>query len=143
MADSRTFRVFVALLSAVFAAALTVPAGLAESSRQSRPSVEITGFRAGGTRVEPGGTIERACNPKRLVAYVAFENVRRGTLVKRRWRLNGNLVKGTSVAWDHSRRRRVVRVQLFNPQTLPGGRYKLAVRVTGARWTVGTVRLEC
>lgn len=143
MADSRTFRVFVVLLSGVLAAALAVPAGLARSSKKSRPSVEITGFRAGGNRAEAGGTIKRACEPKRLIAYVAFKNVRRGTPIKRRWRHNGDLVKATNVVWDHNRRRRVVRLVIFNPRTLPHGRYKLAVRAKGARWTIGTVRLAC
>lgn len=143
MADSRTFRLFVVLFGAVLAVTLAVPAGLAQSSKKRRPSVEITAFRAGGARVEPGGTIQRACEPKRLVAYVEFKNVRRGTIVKRRWRHNGDLVKARTVAWDHSRQRRVVRLVIFNPQTLPHGRYKLAVRAQGARWTVGTVRLAC
>lgn len=143
MTDSRTFRVFVVLFTAVLAAVLTVPAGLAASSKKRQPSVEITGFSAAGARVAPGGTIERACEPKRLIAYVAFKNVRRGTLVKRRWRHNGDLVKATNVAWDHGRKRRVVRLVIFNPRTLPHGRYKVAVRAKGARWTVGTVRLAC
>ena len=92
----------------------------------------------------PGATIERACEPKRLIAYVAFKNVRRGALVKRRWRMNGNLVKATNVAWDHGRKRRVVRLVIFNPRTLPHGRYKIAIRATGApRWAVGTVKLAC
>ncbi len=143
MTESRAFRILVVLFSAVLVAALTVPAGLAGSSKKRKPSVEITGFRAGGARVESGGTIQRACEPKRLVAYVEFKNVRRGTSVRRRWRLNGNLVKATTVAWDHGRGRRVVRVQIFNPQTLPRGRYKLAVRAAGAPWAIGTVRLAC
>jgi hypothetical protein len=144
MTDSRTFRLLVLLVSGVLLAALAVPAALAGTSKR-RASVEITGFRASGSRiVDPGGTIERACAPKRLIAYVAFKNVRRGALVKRRWRMNGDLVKATNVAWDHSRKRRVVRLVIFNPRTLPHGQYKIAVRATGApRWTVGTVKLAC
>lgn len=143
MADFRTLRIAVLLVSGVLLAALAVPAGLAGSPKRGA-SVEITGFRAGGSRmVKPGGTIERACAPKRLVAYVAFKNVRRGVLVKRRWRLNGNLVKATSVTWDHGRKRRVVRLQIVNPLSLPHGRYKVAVRAAGTRWAVGTVRLAC
>jgi hypothetical protein len=143
MTHTRTLRLFVLLFSGALLATLVVPAGLAGSPKR-RPSVEITGFRASGSRiVEPGGTIERACEPKRLIAYAALKNVRRGALVKRRWRLNGNLVKATNVAWDHGRRRRVVRLTIFNPQTLPHGTYKFAIRATGARWTVGTVKLAC
>ena len=143
MTNSRTSRLFVLLFSGVLLAALLVPAGLAGSPKR-RPSVEITGFRASGSRiVEPGGTIERACEPKRLIAYVAFKNVRRGTPVKRRWRHSGDLVKATNVVWDHGRRRRVVRLTIFNPQALPNGRYKIAVRAKGARWAVGTVKLAC
>jgi hypothetical protein len=143
MSDSRTFRILVVLLSAALFAAVAVPAALAGSSKR-RPSIEITGFRASGSRVvEPGGTIEKACEPKRLIAYVALKNVRRGALVKRRWRLDGSLVKATNVVWEYGRKRRVVRLTIFNPQTLPHGVYKLAIRATGARWTVGTVKLEC
>lgn len=143
MTDSRTSRLLVLLFSAVLLGALVVPAGLARSSKR-RPSIEVTGFRASGSRiVESGGTIQRACDPRRLIAYVEFKNVRRGALVKRRWRLNGNLVKATNVVWDHGLKRRVVRLTIFNPHTLPHGRYKIAVRAAGTRWAVGTVRLAC
>lgn len=143
MTGSRNPRIVVILLSSVLCATLSVPAGLAANSKR-RPAVEITGFRAGGSAlVEPGGTIERACNPRRLVAYVAFNGVRQGALITRRWRLNGNLVKATSVAWDHGRVRRLVPLQIVNPNTLPRGKYQLAVRAAGTRWTVASIRLAC
>jgi hypothetical protein len=141
--ESRTFRIVVALLSSLLCTSLCVSAGLAAPSKR-RPAVEIAGFRAGGSAlVKPGGTIERACSPRRLVAYVEFTGIRPGALITRRWRLNGNLVKATSVAWNHGRSRRVVRVHIVNPNTLPRGSYQLAVRATGTRWTTGSVRLGC
>lgn len=142
MTDSRTFRVLAVLLSSVLLGALAVPAGLARSAKR-KPSVAITGFRASGTRVEPGETIKRACRPKRLIAYVEFKNVARGTPVKRRWHHNGRLFKARTLSWDHSRARRVVRLVIRNPLTLPHGRYKVAVRAKGTRWAVATVRLAC
>jgi hypothetical protein len=78
-----------------------------------------------------------------LVAVIVVNGVRRGALITRRWRLNGNLVKATSITWDHGGVRRLVRAQIVNPNTLPRGRYQLAVRTAGTRWTTGWVRLEC
>jgi hypothetical protein len=143
MPHTRTLRTVAVLVGALVVATLAVPAAMAGSSAR-RPSVEILGFRAGGSRmIEPGGTIARACEPRRLVAYAAFRNVRRGVLVRRRWRVNGELAKATSVVWDRGRRRAVVRLQIFNPETLPNGRYQIAVRAAGARWAVGSVKLTC
>lgn len=109
-----------------------------------RPTVEVLGFRASGSRlVEPGGTIERACNPRRLVASVAIKGARKGALLQRRWRLNGKLVKAASAPWKWGSKRRIVHFQILNPDTLPRGRYQIAVRVSGARWKVASVRLAC
>jgi hypothetical protein len=115
-----------------------------EANAATARGAEILGFRAGGSRlVEPGGTIVRACAPRRLVAQVAIRGVRRGALVQRRWRHDGELVKGIGGPWRHGGKRRVVRFQLVNPDSLPGGRYQLAVKVPGKRWVVARVQITC
>jgi hypothetical protein len=143
MKRSRVRRLAGLAALAALVAALLASANLAAPHEPS-PPVEILGFRAGGSGlVAPGGTIERACQPKRLVVKVAVKNVRRGALVIRRWRVDGALTKGMRSAWNHDRRRHVVAYAIQNAETLPSGSYRFAIKVPGRRWVVGGVRLAC